>query len=371
MKIFVKSIVFATVAISAVALTGCSKKSEEVVVPDEKLVEILPAAGSSTGVITTSSAAASRAVIDAGHDQDLQVAFARIDQKSETDATYPAYSDAVGSYVRLLSATWEKVLATADADATKIIFDAPQYYLTRTVNNNTKLVGWYPHLEGVNTFTNSFSAGVVSIAVDGANDIMLTQELAGNKNDADKFGAAGKIFNFKHLLSLLKFSVYAKDDAAKAVYGKLVGITLKNQLATCAITLPGDQASDIAFTFAAAPDPVDMAMVQKKADKTDAAITFPLELGVATVDASDNVTAKNETECGYALIAPVAAGGAVAIDIETEVGGKKTNVSLTVPAAGFEAGKAYNVTLCFTASGIEPTATITEWVDGGNVDLVL
>lgn len=379
MKTFVKSIVFATVAISAVAWTGCSKKSEEIVVTDEQFVEILPVAGSSEGGVVAHSAVPSRAVINAGHDQDLQVAFARIDQKSETDATYPAYSGTVGSDVRLLSATWEKTLATADADATKIIFDAPQYYLTRTVNNNTKLVGWYPHLEGVNTFTNSFSAGVVSIAVDGANDIMLTQELAGNKNtDADKFGAAGKIFNFKHLLALLKFSVYAEDDAAKAVYGKLVGITLKSQLATCAITLPGDQASDINFTFASAPDPVDMAMVQKKADKTDAAITFPLELGVKTVtDNGDgtSTTAKNEKECGYALIAPVAASNKVTIAIETELGGtKEVDIEFkdnTGASVGIGAGYFSTVTLCFTASGIEPTATITEWVDGGNVDLVL
>lgn len=354
MKTFVKSIVLATVAMSAVALTGCSKKSEEIVISGDKLVEILPAAGSSMGVISQCSVM-SRAVIDPGHDQDLKVAFARLDQKSETDATYPAYSDLAG----VLTADWKKGFTATDATA--ITFDAPQYYLTRTVNNNTKLVGWYPHLAA-----NTFSAGVVAIPVDGANDIMLTQELTGNKEAADNFGATGKIFNFKHQLTLLKFNAYAKDAAGKTVNGKFNGLTLKNQLATCNIELP----STVTFTAAAAPDPVDMAMVARKADKTDDAITLPLELDVATVDASGAITAKNEKECGYALIAPVAASGKVTIAVETELGGTK-EYNLTLPADGFEAGKAYSITLCFTASGIEPSATITEWVKGDDINLEL
>lgn len=359
MKTIVKSIVLATVAISAVALTGCSKKSEEIVVPDGKLVEILPAAGSSTGVISQCSVT-SRAVINSGHDQDLKVAFARLDQKSETDATYPAYSDLAG----VLTADWKQGF-TASA-ATAIAFDAPQYYLTRTVNNNTKLVGWYPHLAA-----NTFTAGVVTIAVDGANDIMLTQELTGNKEAADNFGATGKIFNFKHQLALLKFSVYAKDDAGKTVNGKFEGLSLKGQLAACSIELPGDQTSQVTFAYASAPDPVDMTMVARKADKTDAAITLPLELNVATLDADGTtVTAKNEQECGYALIAPVADGGKVTIAVETELGGVK-DYDIKLPAGGFEAGKAYNITLCFTASGIEPTATITEWIKGDDVNIEL
>ncbi len=353
MKTLVKSVVFATVAASVVALTGCSKKSEEIVVPDGKLVEILPAAGSSVGKIT-SYTGMSRAVIDAGHDQDLKVAFARLDQKSATDATYPAYSTLSAA----LPATWAKNFS--DTDATSITFDTPQYYLTRATNNNTALVGWYPHLAA-----NTFASGTVTIAVDGANDIMLTQELTGNKEAANNFGVTGKVFKFKHLLALMKFNAYAADQAGKDVNGKLVSIALKNQTTTCSITLPGDQASQVTFATPTA----NMAMVAKKADKTDAAITLPLEVNIATIDGTTGaVTAKNEKECGYALIAPVAASGTVTLIVETELGGSK-EYNLTLPAAGFEAGKAYSITLCFTASGIEPTATITKWIDGDEVEV--
>lgn len=353
MKTIVKSIVLATVAIATVALTGCSKKSEEIVVPDGKLVEILPAAGHSSDVVSAVSAV-SRAVINPGHDKDLKVAFARLDQKSETDATYPAYSTLSAA----LPATWAKDFT--DTDATTITFDTPQYYLTRVTNNNTALVGWYPHLAA-----NTFSAGVVGIAVDGANDIMLTQELTGNKEAANNFGVTGKIFKFKHLLTLLKFNAYAADQAGKDVNGKIVGITLKNQTTTCNITLPGDQTSQIAFDTPTG----DMTMIAKKADKTDDTITLPLEVDIATVDAtSGTVTAKNDKECGYALIAPVAASGSLTITIETELGGSK-DYNVTLPAAGFEAGTAYKITLCLTASGIEPSAQITKWIDGDDITI--
>jgi len=349
MKNVIKSIALATIAISAVALTGCSKKGE-VPAPVGELVEILPTAGSSEGVVVE-SAPVSRTVINPSHGSDLAVAFARLDQVSETDASYPAYSTVTAP----LTATWAKSFTATGATA--ITFETPQYYLTRTTNNNTKLVGWYPHLAA-----NTLTSGVVAIAVDGSNDIMLTQELEGNKSgNADMFGATGKIFNFKHLLSQLKFSAYAKDQAGKDAYGKLQSIALKEQLATCSIALPGANTSDIAFAYASA-DPKDMKVINNKVSD-DSAIATPLELDIATVSGG-SVTAKNDKEFGYALIAPVAFG-TITLEITTEVG-KTISQTLNVPAAGFEAGKAYNIVLCFTAAGIEPTATITDWVSAGS-----
>lgn len=365
MKTFVRSIALSFVAVSAIALTGCSKKGEEPVDIDGRLVEILPSGGG----IDVNVGVSSRAVIDAGYTRDLAVAFARIDQKSETDATYPAYSTVAAA----LPATWTKGFTASTATA--ITFTVPQYYLTRVTNNNTKLVGWYPHLAG-----NTFASGEVGIAVDGANDIMLTQELEGNKDAADAFGANGKVFKFKHLLALLKFRAYAQDSAAvKVGYGKLKSVTLKEQLATCKIALPGDQAGQVTFDYAVAPDAVDMKMIEKKADSTDAAITFPLELPVLTVtDNGDgtSTTKKNDTECGYALIAPVASPTKVSAVFETELGGSR-EVELTLPtntdgSVGFQAGKAYSIVLRFTTSGIEPTATITEWVDADDdIEIVM
>ena len=117
MKTFVRSIVLSFVAVSAIALTGCSKKDDVPVEIDGQLVEILPSGGSFKGGVVSQSSAASRAVIDAGHTRDLKVAFARIDQKSETDATYPAYSTVAAA----LPATWTKGFTAANATALSLI----------------------------------------------------------------------------------------------------------------------------------------------------------------------------------------------------------------------------------------------------------
>ena len=211
------------------------------------------------------------------------------------------------------------------------MFDVPQYYLVRETNNGTKLVGWYPQAEA--------AGGVVAWTIDGVSDVMLTDELEGNKNADARFGTAGKIFEFAHCLTQLKVWAYAVDEAAKNVWGTIPegGIVLKSQFPTCKVELPAT------VTFEGIP--ADLALPAKK--EADAAA------------------------CGYALVAPIAVGGTLTLSVATSEGGTR-DVPLTLPAAGFGAGKAYDVVLKFTSTQITPQATISPWEEAGDrIEVIL
>jgi len=354
MKTFVKNAALSMVAVSAVLLTGCSKKGEEaVVVPDNgERVLIQPTAQMP---VYGSIDVASRAVVDKGHATIKEIAFARIDQ-AEADGSYPAYSTVDSAFI----AKWVGTLSDDFASPTAVSFYDPKFYLTRVNNNNTKLVGWYP--------AEALSSGDVSIAVNGENDILLSNEIEANKTT--RFGAydtsksINNIFNFEHQLTQLKVQAYADTADAKTVWGKVKSIKLKGQNPTCKITLP----ATVTFEGTAA----DLALVEKVA-ATDAAIDYAtnsgLELGVAAKDGSGNVTATNAVECGYAMVEPIADGGSLTLIVETEKGGsREIGVELfsqTVESAtvkGFLAGRSYNIVLKFTAVTIEPKAVITAWI---------
>lgn len=276
----------------------------------------------------------SKAVIGSDYAGTLAVAFARLDQGE--DGTWPEYSS--------VTAPLEATLAAGSGERA-ITFDTPQYYLSRGTNNDTRLVGWYPR--------GTWSAGSVSFTIDGETDIMLTGELTGNKSTGSRFGETGKVFTFAHKLTRLNVTAYAADDAAAAVWREIAenGIVLKGQTTTCAVALPatvtfGTESADLTLPAKAVAD--------------DAAIAYPLSLPVG---------ADNAAECGYAMIRPVDAGSAVTLAVTTSAGGTY-EVPVTL-GGGFKEGYAYDVSLKFTATGIEPTATIGAWEEGGDVEVIL
>lgn len=367
MKSFIKSAVFSVVGLSAVVTVGCSKArwEDDPVSPDSGQVEIALGAefGVSGGI--TSDSGLSRAVIDKGYSKALYVSFARLDQNEATGA-YPAYSTVDSAFL----AKWAGALTDDDSQATTVRFCDPKFYLSRASNNSTKFVGWYPAYP---TQTGLGDGGSVEIPIDGATDIMLSEELAGSKDV--KFGsyvsaghADNRIFHFGHKLTQLHFYAYAVDAYAPAVWGKLKSVKLKSQLPTCKIVLP----ASVSFTGT----PVDLELTKKKVSD-DSAISYTSGLAF-TFDSSVTVGAANEqtlreasaVECGYSLIAPVASaagGGSLSLLIVTEKGSGataetiETPVTVTLPAAGFEAGKAYNVYLRFSAITIQPVAAISKW----------
>ena len=88
-----------------------------------------------------------------------------------------------------------------------------------------------------------------------------------------------------------------------------------------------------------------------------AAESNPLELGVGK---------DNAKLAGYAMFAPVGAGGSITLTVETANGTAQATATRT---EGFVAGQSYVIILKFDASGITPTGTtITEWTTAEGSD---
>ena len=139
------------------------------------------------------------------------------------------------------------------------------------------------------------------------------------------------------------------------------------QLPTCEITLP----ATVAFTGTAA----HLALVKKKAsgdaniDYGTDGLEFSFDSSVAADGDEQANREKSATECGYAMVAPIATGGKLTLIIETEKGGERDDIAVSLPADGFKAGYAYNIYLRFSAITIEPKAAISKWQTGGNVNI--
>jgi len=364
----------------------------EPVTPDSELVEILLNGGVSFAVspdakVASSSAdggalPATRAVINKKHGE-VALAFARVNATAAgSSAAYPAWSSTTVNEVKCLNAT----LASNTDDATPaekdITFAAPQFYLSSGFY--TKLVGWAPSVasdSNGSTYTtgtaSTFSAGTVTCPIDGETDIMLSQELQGNKDEATRFSAANP-FVFKHLLTQIKVSAYAADAAGKEQWGQITGIKVKGEAdKQCQIVLPGTvtyplqsgktTAGDLPLIFKAVAD--------------DTTIATPLTL---YYDGETGAPASGyKQECGYAMFAPVdAVGGKATVTVLVSTTGGPDGKAITdweVPVevlstGGFKAGTAYGVTLKFSAQTIGISGTVEEWTDydwttgGGSFD---
>ncbi len=335
MKLHARSFIWsAAVLATAVGMTACSDSSSESVGPDPELVEIqLNGNVSGSVVAETSELPESRAVIDYKHAQAVPLSFARLDM-NRSDGSYPA-----NGYASVTSALSASLAASSDGSASAITFTPTEYYLVGKTHNSSKLVGWHP--------AGTYSAGVVTVPVNGENDIMLSDEKEGSKTSP--FGA----FTFSHKLTQVNIYAYAVSGDAKTVWGKIKTITLKNQKPTCKIELPAT------VTFEGTP--ADLKLARKKASD-DSALAAEVELGVATSDGSGNITAKNAVECGYAMIEPIASGTKLSLEIEM-ADGRKESLTINSWTTGYLEGNAYTITLKFTVSEIEMDAQITAWKD--------
>ena len=333
------------------ALVGCT--SNDLVPQDnEEREEIV--LSSTFDMATVEVSTNTRTIVDPTYatNNDLKVAFARIDQKA-TDGTYPAYSTNGANDV--LAATRAK-----GANFQKITFATPQYYLNHADYFKTKLVGWYP-ADDTDASKNKVTydaGGVIKFDIsDGGVDVMLTNEVEGDKTaSANKFGASGKEFTFSHLLTQIKVSAYAVSADAQTAWGKIKSIEVKGLKPTCKVTLPSSTP-----TFEGTAAAVELQKYSKSTtDGSETSITYPLTLGVASTDASGAVTAKNAVACGYLMFEPTA-GSSITLTVDTEKGGQKDITVTLESSAKYEKSKAYEIVLKFTVAKIEPTAKISEW----------
>lgn len=252
----------------------------------------------------------------------LEVAFARLDETAKD--TYPA------DYAGVAAAS----PATID-NAGKVAFTPTLYYLTNKEVDETKLVGWYP--------AGTYSAGVVTFAIDGKTDVMLSNEKAGSLTS--KFGTAD--FTFNHLLAQIVVKVYAADDAsagAAGKWGKITKIEVTDQPNECKVTLPA--------TVTTTGNPANRSLTLKNADADMAEVTL-----VKKASAAEAV------ECGYALIAPTT-GKTINLKVTTDTGIEQTVAATLVTTAGYAKSLKYTIVLKFSVAGIEPAdTTIGPWTD--------
>ena len=213
---------------------------------------------------------------------------------------------------------------------------------------------------------------------DGKTDVMAAAEVSGKKSTA----MAGTVpsFEFKHLLTKLIVKVKAEDEAAQNVWGDITGITLVKAMNgdvfdTAEVTLAtGAAATGTAFSNAAA----------------DGMAFYRIDAAAYTdnaVDDADNKIALTTTaeEAAYSLVAPIIAENGVkhfTLSVDTKLGETVTTKEVSFdlykakvgeedPAvfSGDTQGKAFEITLTFKATEIVATATVTDWVKGGNTEV--
>lgn len=206
----------------------------------------------------------------------------------------------------------------------------------------------------------------------------LLQEVSGKKSTA----MAGTVpsFTFNHLLTKLIVKVKAENEAAQNVWGDITGITLVKAMNgdvfdTAEVTL----ATGAATTGTAFSNPAADGMAFYRIDA--AAYTDN------AVDDADNKIALTTTaeEVAYSLVAPITAENGVkhfTLSVDTKLGETVTTKEVSFdlykakvgeedPAvfSGDTQGKAFEITLTFKATEIVATATVTDWVKGGNSEV--
>lgn len=220
-------------------------------------------------------------------------------------------------------------------------------------------------------------AATAKYTFDGKKDVMAAAQQSNNKSGAMKATPDVPSFEFKHLLTKLVVKVKAEDEAAQKVWGNITAISLikaNNDAVfdTAEVTL----ATGAATTGTAFSNPAADGMAFYRIDA--AAYTDN------AVDDADNKIALTTTaeEVAYSLVAPITAGNSAdhfTLKVSTDLDGTPTvkEVSLKLSTAdeipvvftGDTQGQAFEITLTFKATEIVATATVTDWVKGGNTEV--
>ena len=305
-------------------LTSCSNNEDSAVVDSTKS-EILMTAG--IGTVT-------RAVINPDYENDLPVAFARMN---------PGVPGNTWDYPDL------KAVRVGGSGATPIVFETGQEY---PASGNVSLFGYYPRPAATPTTTTNKL--VADYSITGDEDIMATDFLSGS--------TATRITTctFKHLLAQLQFRLVGSDGArGKWGNGDGTGISvaIKNVPRSLQLTLTKSGAGGTAVltTTTGTPDNGD--------------------LTVHGVPVMTNPDDQNPT-LGYCMLFPTPGMGTVTIpsapvvvEVTANYDGTPTTRPINIEniAGGLQAGVSNLITLVFTTTGeITASSTIAPWAPGNN-----
>lgn len=292
-------------------LGGCSSVEESVINKKGEPIRLTAGIGETT-----------RAVINAGYANSLDISFARIDNPGSNSVWNTPSIDAVRA---------------GGTGSTSVTFSPEQNYLAE--NAQSTLIGYYPRraLDGTS------NPVTVSYTITGDEDIMATEKQTCALDN--KF----KAFTFQHLLTQLQFKCTGSAEAITK-WTDITSLTVKNVPTALKLSL----------------------------DKTDGATL------TATGAANQSLTVKNcpttvspisesNPKTGYLMLFPTANMGTDAVPVSLEVkatydGAVKTlSVDVKNINGGVKPGESHLITLTFTEDGrVSAVAGIAEWKPGNN-----
>lgn len=150
------------------------------------------------------------------------------------------YNERYSSYDYTTSLTGT-CFKTETNDGYNIILDPRQFYLAD--GRTTRMRGWYPATGSWSTYKGERTVEWEDF--DGTQDIMVSNELEGNKTNIGINGHA-KLFTFKHKLTQLQLYICAENENVKERLGVVTGISVLEQPTVLGYTLgKEDDALDV------------------------------------------------------------------------------------------------------------------------------
>lgn len=292
-------------------LGGCSSVEESVINKEGEPIRLTAGIGETT-----------RAVINAGYANSLDISFARIDNPGSNSTWKTPSIDAVRA---------------GGTGSTSVTFSPEQNYLAE--NAQSTLIGYYPR-KALDDISNPVT---VSYTITGDEDIMATEKQTGALDN--KF----KAFTFQHLLTQLQFKCIGSAEAITKWKG-ITSLTVKNVSTALKLSLDKTDGATLTATGAANQS-----------------------LTVKNCPATVSPTSESNPKTGYLMLFPTANMGTDAVPVSLEVkatydGTEKTlSVDVKNINGGVKPGESHLITLTFTEDGrISAEAGIAEWVPGNN-----
>lgn len=248
---------------------------------------------------------------------------------SNTEVSFANKTGGTGSYAT--TTPWFAKIADGGSVSFVNAEGATESHYYEADGSTTSLIGYYPR--------GTYNNGIVIYSLTGEEDIMVSQELSGDKNTP--MTNTETKFKFEHLLSQLKFIVKSGENFGTGV--KVTKIVLNGTNTSATLTLTG---ASPALTFGSDAAPLTIY------DKAEGADIASSTAAVATK-----------------MVQPGVSG--MTLDI-TAGGTEYTGIPITIANSNNapDASTAYDITLTFSKKEVAAEAEIGEWKTGtGSADV--
>lgn len=258
----------------------------------------------------------------------------------------------------------------AGPDKQALTFTSPgsQYY--NMDGTKTLMRGWFPQASSF-TVDDRYGEATVEWVFSGAQDIMVSNFLVGDRNDKGIDGP-DHWFAFEHMLTQLQFYVYAETDAAAQAWGSVKSIVIKGQSNTCTFEpYDNDSGRGTLQECCSFDGSADLPVYGLPSD----GVPIPAK----NTEAEDGLD--GASPAGIIMIAPADGTFSALVDITVQLpnGTTETVENIEIPAEGaqvesdFAAGQSTKIMLNFLTRDIQVTLMPADWikVSGDDMDVDL